>query len=76
MLFDDRVCLSLSDVDDFDRHIFFSSLVESTKYVAFLGEIKMIIEAVGVVLYFFAEFVSMLSWVHLLFGGFFNIFIY
>ena len=66
MLFDEWIGLSIPDIYDFDGYFVLVGLVDSSEDVASFGEIEVVVQSIGVVLYLFSELVSELS-VHYLF---------
>ena len=71
VLFDEWIGLSISDIYDFDGYFVLVGLVDSSEDVASFGEIEVVVQSIGVVLYLFSELVSELS-VHYLFFIFLN----
>ena len=61
MFSDERICVFIPDIYNFDGNSFFGGLVNASENIAAFGEIEVIVKPVGVVLYFFPELVAELS---------------
>lgn len=61
MFSDERICVFIPDIYNFDGNSFLGGFVNTSENIAAFGEVEMIVKPVGVVLYFFPELVAELS---------------